>query len=283
MGIKDLDAISEKDAWGDKAHARVFDNMHPMPGFILKKHYESFNEGRLLKMFKDDINGNIFFEIGCATGELYRYIASFMSRFKYYGFDISDPAIKRAKQKYPMGNFYHLTNGFEEISQKFGQPNIVWCRDVVMHQELPYIFLDNLIELSKEVVVFRLRTRDVGATVTDPKISCQLHWDKFWVPYIVLNTEEMIEKINAHPDVKKVVISRHYEALGGLNHRFLPKELYFTDSQTAETAVYVEKGLRRQDKSAEVCFMDQADRPTYGIAERVIIKVFSLLKANRGE
>lgn len=280
MEIKCFNAISEEDAWGDQTHASVFDHMYPMPGFILKKHYEGFNEGRLLKMLKDDIRGNKFFEVGCATGELYRYISRFMPRFKYYGFDISEPAIKRAKQKYPIGNFYHLTNGFEEIIQKFGQPDIIWCRDVVLHQALPYVFLDNLIELSKEVVILRLRTRDVGATETDPEISCQLHWDKFWVPYIVLNTKEMIEKINDNPNVKKIIISRHYETLGGQNYRFLPKELYFSDSRTAETAVCIQKGLRK-DESAEVCLMDQTDRPFNGIVENIVRKIFWLLRVKR--
>ncbi|MBN1636150.1 MAG: class I SAM-dependent methyltransferase [Deltaproteobacteria bacterium] len=280
MGTNDINVVSEKNAWGDKTHAKVFDYLHPMPGFIVKKHYESFNEGRLLRMFENDIHGNIFFEIGCATGELSRYISGFQTRFKYYGFDISDPAIARAKQKYPMGNFHKVTDGFEEIIQTFGHPDVVWCRDVVMHQELPYVFLDNLINLSNEVVILRLRTRDVGETITDPELSCQLHWDKFWVPYIVLNTDEMIQEIEAHQDVKKIVISRHYEVLGGHNFRFLPKELFFSYSGTAETAVYIQKGSRK-DASAEVSFMDQPDRPKYGIIERIIRKCFSELRARR--
>ena len=278
--MKSMHAVSETAAWGDQMHANVFDYLHKMPKYIVKKHYEGFNEGRLLKKFKDDIHGDIFFEIGCATGELYRYISNFMSRFQYLGFDISVPAIERAKAKYPQGRFHLLSSGFDEILNKFGQPDVLWCRDVIMHQEQPYSFLHNLITLSKEVIILRLRTRDFGDTVFDSQRSCQLHWDKFWVPYIVLNTDEMIQKIKDHDDVKKIVISRHYEVLGGHNYRFLPKELYFTDSGTAESAVFILKGARTNG-SVEVSFIDQTDRPHYGMLDHVIRKGFSLLKGRK--
>lgn len=270
--------VSEKEAWGDQAHAKVFDYMHAMPNFILKKHYESFNEGRLLKAFKTSTGSGKLFEIGCATGELYRYIDNYRSDFNYLGFDISEPAIRRAKQKYPKGNFHRLTNGFEEIVQKFGQPEVVWCRDVVLHQDDPYYFLDNLINLAKEAALIRLRTRDVGDTVFDTQISCQLHWDKFWVPYIVVNTDEMIRRIEAHKDVRKVVICRAYEVLGGHNYRVLPKELYFTGSGTAETALFIQKGPRGNN-GLEVSWMDQSDRPQYTLGERVIRKLYSLARS----
>jgi SAM-dependent methyltransferase len=282
MVVEDINIVSEKDAWDDQTHASAFDYLHKMPRFMVKKHYERFNEGRLLKAFQNDIQGKIFFEIGCATGELYRYISSYMPQFKYFGFDISKPAIERAKQKYPNGNFHKLTNGTEEIGQEFGQADVIWCRDVVLHQMFPYDFLDNLLNLSSEVVILRLRTRDVGETVTDPSLSCQLHWDKFWVPYIVLNTDEMIQKIKGHQDVRKIVVSRHYEVLGGHNYRFLPKELFFTASGTAETAVYIQKGLRKNGH-AEVSFMDQHDRLQYGLFDRIIIKIFSELRTRRGK
>ncbi|OPY86535.1 MAG: hypothetical protein A4E72_01657 [Syntrophus sp. PtaU1.Bin208] len=73
-----------------------------------------------------------------------------------------------------------------------------------------------LIVLSKDAVILRLRTRDVGDTVFDSEISCQLHWDKYWIPYIVLNTDERIRRISTHEDVKRIVLSRHYEVLGGI-------------------------------------------------------------------
>lgn len=268
--------VSEKEAWADQTHARVFDYMHAMPKFILKKHYESFNEGKLLAAYESRISGSRFFEIGCATGELYRYLSNYRRRFDYTGFDISRPAIERARHKYPEGRFHQLTGGFPEIRETFGQPDVVWCRDVVLHQTDPYGFLGDLIDLANEAVFLRLRTRDVGATEVRSEISCQLHWDRYWVPYIVMNTDEMIARVASRPDVRRIVVARAYEVLGGQNFRFLPKDLYFSSARTAETALYVEKGTAAR---TEVLFMDrpQSDRPKYTLLERAIRKFYSHL------
>jgi len=280
MALKSMHTVSETAAWQDQMHADVFDYLHKMPLYIVRKHYENFNEGRLLKKFEDEIHGDLFFEIGCATGELYRYLSHFYSRFRYVGFDISAPAVTRAKIKYPKGRFHLLSSGIDEIVSEFGRPDVLWCRDVVMHQDNPYRFLDQLISLSRDSVILRLRTRDVGDTVFDSEMSCQLHWDKYWVPYIVLNTDELIQKIRAHGDVKKIVLSRHYEVLGGHNYRFLPKELYSKNTGTAETAVFIQKG-RRTGGTAEVFFLDQPDRPRYSLLDHLIRRGFSLLKARK--
>ena len=68
--------VSEKEASGDQVHARISDYMHPMPDFILKKHYESFSEGSLLKTFKLSVAKVKLFEVGCVTVEQHRYIRS---------------------------------------------------------------------------------------------------------------------------------------------------------------------------------------------------------------
>jgi len=280
MTAKNMHTVSEKDAWGDQTHADVFDYLAAMPTYMVRRHYESFNEGRLLNEYAGGIRGDAFFEIGCATGELYRYISRFMSRFQYTGFDISAPAIERARAKFPGGRFHLLTSGFDEIRSLYGQPDVLWCRDVVMHQEDPYAFLRGLIDLGGEAVVLRLRTRDVGETVLDVERSCQLHWDRFWVPYIVLNTDEMVRKIKESADVASIVVSRNYEVLGGQNYRYLPKELYFTDTGTAETAVFIRKGPRAGE-SVNVSFRDRPDRPRYGIVDRLIRKGYASLKGKR--
>lgn len=267
--------VSEKEAWRDQAHVETFDFMHDMPDLILRTHYESFNEGRLLKKYSPGITGKKFYEIGCATGELYRYLRSSHSQFNYCGFDISEPAIQRAKQKYPEASFHLLAGGFEELHKNYARPDVVWCRDVVFHQNDPYAFLDNLIRLANQGLFVRLRTRDVGATVADAAISCQLHWDKSWVPYIVLNADEMISRIEAHEDVAGLVVSRAYEVLGGQNYRFLPKELYFSNAKSAETALYIQKGQRPAGK-LEVSFADQPDRPQYGLGENAIRALFMM-------
>ncbi len=273
---------SNATAWSDQGHAEFFDYLACQPPFLVKKFYEGFNEGRLLKHFYDDIRGSRFFEIGCATGELYRYISNFVSRFEYHGFDISAPAIDRASKKYPNAQFTLLPRQPEGdrlelrsgIVAEFGQPDVVWSRDVVLHQARPYDFMSELIDLAGEAIVLRLRNRDVRETVTDPQISCQYHRDGVWIPYMIQNTDELIDKIAAHTDVNNIVISRSYEVLGGHNGRYLPKDLYLTTARTAETAVFIQKGPR-VNGSVDVTFRDQPDRPRHGIVSRVVRKMFT--------
>ena len=105
---------STVNAWSDDKHADFFDYLSCQPRFIVRRFYEGFNEARLLKSFYDDVRGTRFFEIGCATGELYRYISNFMPKFEYHGFDISAPAIQRAKQKYPKARFSQLQRQSED-------------------------------------------------------------------------------------------------------------------------------------------------------------------------
>ena len=177
-----------------------------------------------------------------------------------------------------MGHFYKLVSGLDEIVDSFGQPESVWCRDVVLHQKDPYFFLDKLIDLAKEALFIRLRTRDVGDTEFNTDISRQLHWDKYWVPYIVLNVNELIDRIEAHKDIKSLIIHRAYDVLGGHNYRFLPEDLYFTSTGTAETALFIQKGLRN-GAPLDVIYQDfsELDNPQRHrtMPQRAILRVIS--------
>ena len=265
--------VSEKEAWDDQTHAEHFDFLSAEPNFILKKYYESYGEGKLLKKWKPNNGRGVLFEVGCATGELYRYIHNYHSDLDYKGFDISQPAIERAKQKYPAGDFHKLISELDEIVESFGQPEAVWCRDVVLHQKDPYLFLDKLIDLAKEALFIRLRTRDVGDTEFNSNISCQMHWGN-WVPYIVLNIEELIGRIETNQNIKSLVIHRAYDVLGGHNHRLLPEELYFSSTGSAETALFIQKGLRG-NTPLKVIYQDfsKLDGPSHTMSQRVIRKV----------
>ena len=268
--------VSEKEAWNDQTHVEHFDFLSDEPNFILKEFYESYGEGKLLKKWIPDNSRGRLFEVGCATGELFRYIHNYRNDLEYTGLDISEPSIQRAKEKYPVGNFNKLISGLDEIVDSFGQPEAVWCRDVVLHQKDPYLFLDKLINLAKEALFVRLRTRDVGEAEFNTDISRQLHWDKYWVPYIVLNVNELIGKIEAHKNIKLLVIHRAYDVLGGHNHRLLPEELYFTSTGTAETSLFIQKGVRNS-APLEVIYQDfpKLDGPLNTIPKRIIRKVLS--------
>jgi SAM-dependent methyltransferase len=233
--------------------------MSTMPNFFLKRHYEMFNEGQFLLDYSPEIKGKKLFDVGCATGDLYRYISNYMKEYDYHGFDVSEPGIRRAGEKYGSQHFTKIDPQKGIELEKTGRPDVVFCRDVIVHQEKPYEFLDYLIDMAAEAVFLRVRTRDVGKTVLDPKISCQLHWDKHWEPYMVLNTVEMIERIKSHKRVKKIVIGRRYEVLGGFNLRYLPKELYFTSARAAETAIFLHLSQEENEQEPTLEFRDKQD------------------------
>lgn len=202
--------------------------MASFPDYLLRKHFESFNEIRLLKALSPEIAGKDFLEVGCATGELYRYLRGGMRHFDYLGADISEPAILKARKKFGQDRFVLLDAGDPGQSLAGLSPrSVVFSRDVVLHQEHPYEFLNGLMSLAREVLVVRLRTREVGDTVFDVERSCQFHYGGHWVPYIVLNTQELLGRLQEDKRVKKIYMSRRFEPLGGHNGRFLPKDLYY--------------------------------------------------------
>lgn len=265
--------ISEQSAWQDHAHARVFDEVSMYPDFLMRRRFESFNEVRLLREHAHKIHGNVLFEIGCATGELGRYVEKYLPRFHYTGFDISRPAIGRAVAKYGDGRYRLLEGPIAAFRKRFGTADVVFCRDVVLHQLDPYFFISSLLQIARGALVLRLRTRDVGETVLDAERSCQYHYDRHWVPYIVLNTDELIGRICADPAVSEIVVSRRYEPLGGHNWRYLPKELFYSETGSAETALIVlKRQAPRQDRPA-ITFDDRADGPRFSLMERAYLKL----------
>ena len=196
------------------------------------------------------------------------------------GFDISIPAIKRAKLRFPRNKFFLLkSKEIFKIKSNFGKANLVWARDVVLHQKNPYKFINFLLDLSSEAVVMKLRTRDNGKTFYDVKNSCQLHWNKHWAPYIVLNTKELINKISSNKEVNRIYISRNYQVLGGHNYRYLPKDLYYLKSKTAETSILVLKGKRKNNK-VEILYFDRKERSDYNYFFRFIRKIYIFFSKN---
>ena len=269
--------ISERSAWQDNTHARVFDEVSMYPGYLMKKRFESFNEIRLLRKHEHKIKGDKFFEVGCATGELGRYVGRYLPRFRYTGFDISRPAIDRAVEKYGPARYRLLDGPISAFRDAHGTSDVVFCRDVVLHQLDPYAFLDALLGIAEHALVMRLRTRDVGDTVFDAEQACQYHYDRHWVPYIVLNTAELIERISADPAVTEIVVSRRYEVLGGFNLRFLPKDLFYSETRSAETALIVLKGPGARQGVPTVTYEDRFDgRPDYSLMDRAHLKLLRM-------
>lgn len=208
-----------------------------MPYFLWRRDNENRNEFRLFEQHSRELTGRSFVDVGCATGDLFRWLQDRHSDFRYHGYDISSSAIKRARRKYPEGVFDVIDGDLSNLDS--GEPpSVLWARDVVHHQLDPLGYLGRLIRIPSEAVVLRLRTRDLGDTVRDPELSCQWMYGH-WVPFIVSNFDEVVDTIHQITPTAKISAVKSYVTLGGYGGRFLPKECYYPETGTAQTAIYV--------------------------------------------
>ncbi len=246
--------------WQHERHARHFDGRAALSDGDLVRNFASFNDVRLLGERLDRARPVTLLEVGCATGEFYRYLRLVHPQVRYCGIDISHAAIARAKEKYPKARIVPVEPQAKlaEVIERLGlagRPEFVWCKDVLHHQTDPFGLLCELLGAAAEGVVLRTRTRDVGPTVLDPERSCQYHYDG-WMPYLVINLQELIDDIRRQASQAEVMVYRHRMVLGGRENRFLPKECYLPETGTAETAVGV---LYRTDHPGRVTVIDRTD------------------------
>lgn len=227
-----------RQAWQEPTHAETFDAWAAFGVSRLRSVFESFNEVRLFLENKQEIRGRDFIEVACATGELGRYLSYYHPEFHYRGFDISRPAIERARRKYPDRQYDLCNPNLSDVMASNLRPAVVWARDVVHHQPDPLKYLTTLLAISSEVTVLRIRTRDQGTSVLDPELSCQWHYNH-WVPYIILNIDEVVAWICKAIPVEKILIVKRYIQLGGVHNRFVPKDCYYPETGTAETSLYI--------------------------------------------
>ena len=225
--------------WDNKSHLDKFNPWNYYSNSFFNYTFGSFYENKkILELIKKKNNIEVL-DVGCASGYLLRYILKNVSGFNtknYLGVDISKSAIEFAKKKYGINNFKVLDNE-NLIFNDNTLYDIVYSRDTILHQVNPIQFINKLLKLSKNYIVLRLRTRDKGKTEFNSEHSCQMHYDKYWMPYIVINIDELIEIFKMNAFIKEVSINKSYMTLGGQNYRFLPKDLYFSDSGTAETSI----------------------------------------------
>lgn len=260
--------------WQAQGHASHFDSRAGLSDSRLRAQMEAFNDVRLLHERLEPSRPVRLLEVGCATGEFYRYLRGRLPRVEYWGMDISRPALARAKEKYPRGNFFECderASVLENLRRATPglAPEIVYSKDVLHHQTDPWGFLHQLLEVPSESLLLRTRTRDSGATVLDPDLSCQYHYQG-WMPYIVLNLEELLERIRAAAPRAEVVALRHRMVLGGRENRFIPKECYLPETGTAETAVGV---FLKSGRAGAVSVEDRVDsNPIYPFWERVRVR-----------
>lgn len=219
----------------------------------LRKVYERREAVQLLNSFLSTRLGRMtLLEVGCATGEFSRYLGRKYPNVHYCGVDISKVAIEAARQKFPRQREQFWTVWPGSLVTDMGEQGhpllytAVYAENVVMHQVDPLRFIKKLLGLSWQCLVFSCRTRDHGATEWDPEKSCQWSWNTGWVPYIVINFQELLRYlITLTGDQGKITAWRKYDVLGGQGKRYLPKDCFLSETGTACTAVRIEQnGLR---------------------------------------
>ena len=238
------------EAWAQQEHATEFSSWDSLPTSKFMRLCNQFNECQLAQELAQRTEIHNIWDVGCATGRFYRFFQKTFPGADYRGFDLSVAAIEYAKQRYTDGEFNHFDGNLSEISP--GKPDLIFCRDVVLHQPDPVDFLAKLYQAAGQYLVIRVRSRETGATVFDIEQSCQ-YAHGYWVPYIVFNTEELINMISSYSHAPaKIEVIRHPVILGGQLNRFLPKELYYPETGTAETSILIEKGSEENRRDTEV-------------------------------
>lgn len=269
--------------WQHQEHARHFDGRSMLSDREVVRNYESFNDVRLLNERLDRSRAVTLLEVGCATGEFFRYLRIAHPQVRYYGVDLSHAAIARAKEKYPEARIFPVEPkaGLVEVIERIGlsaKPELVYAKDVLHHQTDPFGLLSELLGAASEGVILRTRTRDAGATVMDPERSCQYHYDG-WMPYLVLNFKELVAYIQREAPQAECLVYRHHMILGGRENRFLPKECYLPETGTAETAIGI---FRKTDQPGRVSIHDRTDCAlAYPLRERLWKYARRLLRNKR--
>jgi SAM-dependent methyltransferase len=229
-------------SWKEEGHAVHFDGLRFVPTPLLARRWEGFNEVRMLGAVLREEPRLTVLEIGCATGEMFRYVSSRHPQATYVGADISEPAIARAREKFGSRAQFMVTDpGLAALDGL--KPDIVFCRDVLQHQTEPWTFLDRLYRLAGRFLIMRIRTRDRGATEYDPERSCQYHAGS-WVPFIMLNVDELVETLRTRfgSAPARIDLVKDPVVFGGHLWRFVPKDCYESATGTAETAMLLAKG-----------------------------------------
>jgi 2-polyprenyl-3-methyl-5-hydroxy-6-metoxy-1,4-benzoquinol methylase len=244
-------------------HKELFDIWNTYSDIKFRFCWGAFLENKFLLDAISTERSSTILDVGCATGTTVRWlkIHGLFDPSKYLGIDLGGSIIDRAKELYPDSKFEKVRpNAIHNMSDKY---QIVFSRDTIPHQTDPFTFIGALLNCCSKTLIVRLRTRDKGVTVLDENLSCQSYAKKFWMPYIVLNIDELVEYFTSHPFVSSIKISRSYEILGGEHGRYLPKELYFSEAGGAETIVKVQLSNSSSSNAPSVKFQDVIEGHTF--------------------
>ena len=235
-----MDKLNKKyEGWDSNEHLNEFNIWNTFSKYEFKYRWGSFLENKIL-IEELKLHNHSLLEVGCATGTTVKWLKlnKCFNKDNYLGIDLSGPTISKAKSLYPDADFKKVNMDYlKNLKNKY---DYVFSRDTLMHQENPFNFLEELLAASNKGLILRTRTKDKGKTEFDVSKSCQMHYDNYWMPYIVLNLNEILDFLRKFKFIKTVNINRSYGVLGGHNYRFLPKDLFLKNTGGAETTIHIE-------------------------------------------
>lgn len=121
---------------------------------------ENNRRKKLLTQFQHAVNTNIL-DVGCASGD---FIDCIKDEYNCWGIDLSESAIKMAKEKYPkLNNRFKSETIFEcRFNNHFFDGIVLW--DVIEHLSNPLQYLQEVMKYLKPGGYLFFSTPDIGAT-----------------------------------------------------------------------------------------------------------------------
>ena len=104
-------------AWNKEEHKKLFDVWNTMSKSYFKFIFGCFYENKyLINQLKKKPNLNLL-DVGCATGQLFRYLKIKKVLVNYFGIDISENCIQRAQEIHGK-NFFKTNKKLDLFMQK---------------------------------------------------------------------------------------------------------------------------------------------------------------------
>ena len=238
-------SINEKN-WTDKKLNNHYVYLHKyLNDYLFNLKFGSYYSSKLTLKYLNEFKNYNLLEIGIGAGNFLRLLKINKISNHYTGADINENYINLAKKIHNYKDFYITDKNLEKnLEEKY---DIVYSRNVALHQTDPYFFIDNLIHKTKNILIIELKTRDKGETILDTNYSCQIV-DGVWIPYIVLNLDELKDFLSNHKLCQNsdVTINREYTILGGKNLRHLEKSLFEKETGGANTTLTISLNSKNQ-------------------------------------
>ncbi|MFC1462600.1 class I SAM-dependent methyltransferase [Verrucomicrobiota bacterium] len=175
-----------------------------------RKKWEHYFESQQVIMEKIIRPGMRVLDVGCATGACYEALKGRFGEIDYTGFDISPAELEFGKARYPEARF--VCGNFYEHDFGDSSYDVVVANLIVSHQRDWKDFIGRLIELSMKYVIFDVRLRHDGTTITDLDTSyLYYHGSGRRNHMVVFNTYEFLSFL--HIDtfrLKKIAVHGYY-------------------------------------------------------------------------